>query len=192
VRQKNQSGRGFFFKGGVKLKYLKRLLGGTKKRLSAEERILIDKYLDDAGQFLFFQMDKIDQYHALAVAKTVLEEAGYQRGINLDILVKAALLHDIGKVEGDFSIWGRIAAGLIRRLNPNWRDKFSRTSRNSFLEKICYCFYVDRIHPVRGSYMARTMGIDAKVVQLIRHHHDPPVQDQAVELTWLQTVDGKN
>jgi putative nucleotidyltransferase with HDIG domain len=184
---------GFFLvKAGVKLKFILRLLGCAKKRLSVEERILIDKYLDDAGKFLFFQMDRIDQHHALAVAKTVMEEAGYQRGVNLDILVKAALLHDIGKVEGELNFWGRISAGLLRRLNPKLRDKLSRNTRNSFFEKICYGFYVDRIHPARGSYMARSLGIEANVVQLIRRHHDPPVQGQTVELTWLQTADGKN
>ncbi|HYH03231.1 MAG TPA: hypothetical protein VEC37_09030, partial [Bacillota bacterium] len=80
------------------MKFLKRLLGLFKYRLSAEERILIDNYLDDAGKFLFFQMNRVDQYHALAVAKSVLVEAGYQRGLDLQLLVKAALLHDIGKV----------------------------------------------------------------------------------------------
>lgn len=163
-----------------------------RRRLSAEERILIDNYLDDAGKFLFFQMNRIDQHHALGVAKTVLVEAGYQRGIDLSLLVKAALLHDIGKVEGDLNFLSRIAAGLVRRICPAWREKYADTARDNFWSRIRYGFYVDLIHPTRGSYMAKTLGIEDGVVELIRRHHDRPVQGQTLELTWLQLADNKN
>lgn len=172
--------------------FLKRLLGMFKEGLSDEERILLDNYLDDSGKFLFSQMGRVERYHALAVAKTVLEEAGYQRGIDLKTLVKAALLHDVGKVEGDLNFCSRLAAGLIRRIKPGWREKYAQAKRDERWPAIRYGFYVDLIHPVRGSYMAQSLGIEPCVVELIRRHHDPPVLDQIPELTWLQAADNKN
>lgn len=172
--------------------FLKRLLGMFKKRLSEAEQILLDNYLDDGGKFLFSQMNRIERYHAMAVAKTVLERAGFQRGINLNLLVKAALLHDIGKVEGDLNFCNRLAAGLIRRVKPDWRAKYGLANRNQRWPAIRYGIYVDLMHPVRGSYMAQSLGIEPDVVELIRHHHDPPVTNQSPELTWLQTADNKN
>ena len=40
--------------------------------------------------------------------------------------------------------------------------------------------------------MARAFGIESSVVEMIRHHHDPPRQGQRMELTWLQLADSKN
>lgn len=178
--------------GGWDVRYLKRLLGMFKEHLSEAEQILLDQYLDDSGQFLFLQMGRVERYHALAVAQTVLQEAGYQRGINLPVLVKAALLHDVGKVEGDLNFWNRLAAGLIRRVKPDWREKYAQANRSERWPAIRYGFYVDLMHPVRGSYMAQSLGIEPGVVELIRRHHDPPVSGQTPELTWLQAADNKN
>jgi len=160
--------------------------------LSVEEERLINQYLDEAGKFLFFQMNRVDQCHALSVAKTLLKTAGYQDGIDLKLLVTAGLLHDVGKVEGDLNFWSRIAAGLVRRIKPAWREKYGREGQNNFWSRICHGFYVDLVHPARGSYMAQSLGIEKGVVELIRHHHDPLVQGQSRELAWLQAADNKN
>lgn len=152
---------------------------------------LIETYLDEPGKFLFFQMSKIDQSHALEVAKSILLETASLPGLNLKSMVKAALLHDIGKVEGDFGFWGRILVGLVRRTNPTLRGKLAITHPNNFWEKIRYSFYVDLIHPARGAHMAKIFGIEPAVVEMIRRHHDPPRDGQSSELTWLQLADSK-
>lgn len=170
----------------------KRLAGLWSPKLSPMDHELIESYLDDSGKFLFFQMNRIDQMHSINVAKMVIAQAGFIRGLDHHALVKAALLHDIGKVEGELGLVSRLVAGALRRIYPTGRNKLGIQSRKPMLGKIRYGFYVDLIHPVRGSHMAKIFGVEDRVVELIRHHHDPPRKDQEAELTWLQLADSRN
>lgn len=171
---------------------LKRIFKGWVPKINAEEQKLIDDYLDDAGKFLFLQMSKVDQHHSLAVAQTIITQAAYLRGVKIKALVKAALLHDIGKVEGDFNLLSRLFVGMVRRVNPTLRGKLAITNPETIWEKFKYGCYVDLVHPVRGAHMAKIFGIEPTVVEMIRRHHDPPREGQSPELTWLQTADNKN
>jgi putative nucleotidyltransferase with HDIG domain len=169
---------------------LKRLLN-TGRPLDRDDYRFLDFYLDEPGKFLFFQMNRVDQHHALAVARTVLSEASYLPGLDLLILIKAALLHDVGKVEGDLNPFSRLFVGLVRRSRPLLRGQWSITNPVTFWQKLRYGFYVDLAHPARGAHMARIFGIEPSIVDMIRHHHDPPFEGQSPELTWLQLVDSR-
>lgn len=171
---------------------LNRIFSWFVPKINNEERKLIDDYLDDAGKFLFSQMSKADQHHSLAVAQMILNQAAYLRGVKIKALVKAALLHDIGKIEGDFNWLSRLFVGLIRRINPTLRGKLAITNPDTIWEKVKYGCYVDLVHPARGAHMAKIFGIEPAVVEMIRRHHDPPRENQSPELTWLQTADNKN
>jgi putative nucleotidyltransferase with HDIG domain len=128
----------------------------------------------------------------LAVAQTILTQAAYLRGVKIKALIKAALLHDIGKVEGDFTFLSRLFVGIVRRVKPTLRGKLAITNPKTRWEKYRYGCYVDLVHPARGAHMAKIFGIDSTVVEIIRRHHDPPRDGQSPELTWLQTADIKN
>ena len=171
---------------------VKRIWRFGSKKLDLDSLRFIDYYLDDPGKFLFFQMNLNDQYHALAVARTVLNQASYLPGLKLKLLIKAALLHDVGKVEGDLSPFSRLLVGLIRRARPSLRRRLAFSDHYSFWERIRYGFYVDLVHPSRGAHMAKIFGIEDSVVEMIRHHHDPPYEGQSSELTWLQLADTRN
>jgi putative nucleotidyltransferase with HDIG domain len=171
---------------------LKRMLSFKKAELLPVDLKLIDDYLDEPSKFLFFQMSKIDQCHCMDVAKTILNEAGYTRSLKLDKVIKAALLHDIGKIDGDLTFCSRLFVGLVRRVMPELRRKLAKKSSNGFWSKIRYGFYVDLNHPLRGSHMARIFGIDPAIVSLIRRHHDRLPDGQDEELALLQTADNKH
>lgn len=170
---------------------LKRI-GSWNAKLSPEDEQFLSEYLDDPGRFLFSQMSKIDQHHSIAVARQVMVEAAHSDGLEMNLLIKAALLHDVGKVEGDFNFLSRILVGLVKRVRPTLRGKLAVTYPVTFWQKIGYGCYVDLVHPARGAHMARAFGIESSVVEMIRHHHDPPRQGQRMELTWLQLADSKN
>jgi len=169
----------------------KRFFGLFRPKLTSTDRELIDAFLNDAGKFLFYQMSRVDQKHSVEVARAAITEAVDQQEIDLAALVQAALLHDIGKVEGELNGVNRVVAGFMRRVFPSLREKCSRTYRTGWW-KIRYGLYVDWVHPLRGSYMAQILGIEKSVVDLIRHHHDPPRPDQTPELTILQLADSKH
>ena len=171
---------------------MKRIFSMWIKNLSKEDTALINTYLDDSGKFLFYQMSRIDQHHALDVARIIITEAPDSKLFDQPKLIKAALLHDIGKVAGDFSFCSRILVGFIRRTKPTLRGKLAFTNPTSFWERVGYGFYVDLVHPARGAHMAKIFGVEPTVVEMIRHHHDPPHEGQSVELTWLQLADSRN
>ncbi len=172
--------------------FLKRL-GSWNTKLTGQDIQIIDTYLDDSGKFLFYQMSRLDQHHALAVTRAIITELKDSASSeDYDTLIKAALLHDVGKVRGDFSFLSRILVGLVKRISPTIRGKLAFTNPNTYWEKIRYGFYVDLIHPLRGAHMAKIFGIEPAIVEMIRHHHDPPLKGQSSELALLQKADSKN
>lgn len=160
----------------------------NRRELPLWERDFIRLHLDERGQFLFFQMDPADQRHSLAVAKSVLAKRGYLTGLPVQPLVQAALLHDVGKVEGDLTTISRLLVALVRRIAPKLRFKWADRSGNSFA-RACY---VDLHHSARGAYMARAFGISPEVAEVIGAHHDPPRQSEPRLLTFLREADGAN
>lgn len=163
------------------------------RRLRRAELPLWDKdfvrlHLDERSQVLFFQMNPADQRHALAVAKTVLAKRGYQAGVPVEPLVQAALLHDVGKIDGDMPTLARLVVSLVRRVAPGLRAKWANRAGN-MIGRACY---VDLVHPRRGAYMARTFGVAPEVAAIIRSHHDLPQPGEPKILTYLREADNRN
>ena len=59
---------------------------------------------------LFFQQKKVDQTHSLRSAKSIYAQNGDQ--VHTDLVIAAAL-HDVGKLESELGIVGRIAATCL-------------------------------------------------------------------------------
>ena len=172
--------------------FVKRLRSWNTK-LTSQDIQIIETYLDDSGKFLFYQMSRVDQHHALAVTRDIITQLKDASGNqDYDVLIKSALLHDVGKVQGDFSFLSRVLVGVVKRISPALRGKWAFTNPNTFWQKVRYGFYVDLIHPLRGAHMAKIFGIEPAIVEMIRHHHDPPQQGQSFELALLQKADSKN
>lgn len=159
-------------------------------RLPRNDQVFIKSYLNEAGLFLFNQMSVVDQAHSVRVARYIIQEAAVRKGLNLDCLVQAALLHDVGKVKGEIGRGNRILVGIVRRLFPRKRHQWGRRDKTSALR---YALYVDAIHPSRGGYMAESLGINPQVVALIKRHHDPDsAENDSPELSLLKLADAKS
>lgn len=151
--------------------------------LSEEDEEVLRRNLTPQELARFKRMPLPDQRHSLDVYYT-LRRRGYT---NPDLL-KAALLHDIGKADGNLRIWHRVAIVLVRALWPpalkwlavpqGWR----------------YPFYVHYYHPIRGAEMAQELGCSTVTVELIRRHQKelelPPYEGTEELLKALQEVDG--
>jgi putative nucleotidyltransferase with HDIG domain len=166
-----------------------RLIDLFRTKLKPADREFIETYLDEPGLFLFTQMSYSDQKHSIAMARFLLGETENLKGVDFQSLIQGALLHDVGKVKGEMSRLNRIIVGVIRRLFPGLRKKWGQRGKNRSLR---HALYVDLIHPSRGAYMAESLGIDPKVVSLIKQHHDPKTDNTDLELSLLQMADEKN
>lgn len=77
-------------------------------RLDAEGHRFVRSYLSPVEQRLFYDMHGADQYHAVRVALTAKElykKHGYRDSDAYILLIRCALLHDIGRVKGTADIW---------------------------------------------------------------------------------------
>jgi putative nucleotidyltransferase with HDIG domain len=107
---------------------------------------------------LYAAMDLRDRHHACEVAKALLERHPEAP----DELVRAALLHDVGKAARPYRVLERIVAHLLpeRALPPEPR-----------LGGLAGALQVKRYHHRYGAAMIRAAGGSEVVARLVEHHH---------------------
>lgn len=85
----------------------------------------INKHLDKDEEELFNMLSKCDKYHCFRVAKDAEDLVKDNGEINKDKLIKACLLHDIGKInkspnpieKGILVILDKVTSGRLRKFN---------------------------------------------------------------------------
>lgn len=149
--------------------------------------------LDEVGQTLtlaevelFARMPVNDQWHAYRVYG-MLRDSGQAD----DVLLAAALLHDVGKTQARLSVWDRCLAVLGEHVAPrrvsHWGEGDARGWKRAFV--------VRRQHAAWGAALARDCGARPEVIDLIRRHQDTiPVENDHdnKRLLLLQWADGRN
>ncbi len=131
------------------------------------------QYLDGPEYILYAKMDVRDRDHACQVTKTLLEaypEASPE-------LIRAALLHDVGKSSSSYRPLHRIAVHLYtpRNIPPSPRFHGLKGAQQRHLH-----------HAQYGAEAIRKHGGDERVAELVARHHDP--QDDS-EAALLKRVD---
>jgi putative nucleotidyltransferase with HDIG domain len=118
---------------------------------------------------LYRAMDPRDRDHACRVARRLL--AG---GPEADpILMRAALLHDVGKAARPYRLWERIAVHLWA---PDERV-LARLPQSCAAAWRCH-----RDHAARGAEAVRAAGGDPRVADFVERHHRPGDDDALLRL----------
>jgi putative nucleotidyltransferase with HDIG domain len=108
---------------------------------------------------LYAAMDARDRHHGVVVAKGVLRRAPDAEAA----LVRAALLHDVGKSDAPYRPWERIAVHVVAPAGPPpWLAH----------EGLRRAWNRHRDHARRGADMIRAAGGDPVVADLVARHHD--------------------
>ncbi|MFB0533840.1 MAG: HD domain-containing protein [Anaerolineae bacterium] len=147
---------------GAAVSRVRQFLAALRARVSADEMAVLQRYLAPSQRDLFRAMSPIDQRHCLNVFNNLL-----RRGHTDPDLLRAALLHDVGK--RGIRLWHRVAGVLLEAFWPTLLDKLAVNRPQSWL----YGFYVYQYHADLSAELAERSGCSPSVVELIRGHHTP-------------------
>lgn len=136
----------------------------TASALSPAEQDEVAAWLDGRTEArAFWEQPGADQRHGLAAARYVSRAAPDRRD-----LIRAALLHDVGKRHARLGLIGRSLAGAARMLGVPARGRFR--------------VYLDH-GPIGADELGRA-GAEPVVVTFTRHHHDEERPPQLADRDW--------
>lgn len=166
----------------------------VRAKVRDEDLEFMRAHVPEQARPFFLGMHPADQVHALNVARTVLELAAGEAGGGADqeLLLRCALLHDIGRQRGSMDVWGKVLAVLADKWLPEklWQ-KFLRTEGKALKEKPGYALYVYREHPRLGAAMLESVGLREEAGIILRHH-EPMREGEPAELVLLRRADALN
>ncbi|HWR07706.1 HDIG domain-containing metalloprotein [Sporomusa sp.] len=170
-------------------KRVKQLVAALSARITKQDREFIARHLDVAQAVLFWQMNLPDQRHALNVAYTASELSAGDGTINQELLLQCALLHDVGKVQGDVSTFDKIFTVIIDKCAADWARRWGRLGRGSKVANLRHAVYIYYHHAARGAAMLQAIGASPQMVDIVARHHEAPAAGEQPELTLLRTAD---
>ncbi|MEY2430715.1 MAG: hypothetical protein QOC92_440 [Acidimicrobiaceae bacterium] len=121
-----------------------------------------------AEEALWDRMSNPDRRHAAAVAREVERSLGHDA---TRPVLAAALLHDVGKIESGFRIYGRVIATLCGMVVGREQAKIWMRSRG-FTRRVG--MYL--LHPDLGGDLLGMAGSDPLTESWTREHHKRPDQ----------------
>jgi putative nucleotidyltransferase with HDIG domain len=142
----------------------------------------IEGILTPAELSLFRRYTVADRRHAYRVFRT-LRRAGQEQ----TALLRAALLHDVGKTCYRLHLWERVAGALAELVSPARVKRWGQGPVSGWRR----AFVIRNQHAEWGAEMAESAGSTAMVVTLIRQHQekegmpsDPEVNELLQQLQW--------
>jgi hypothetical protein len=124
---------------------------------------------------VYQRMDPRDREHAIRVAQKLLELHPNARSE----VIRAALLHDCGKLVRPYNILERVMVGLIAPEGPRSHSTSSNPQAQSAMD-------VRNNHPQIGAKLILEVGGDSRVAELVRIHHAPNGDTEAI---WIHQID---
>ena len=167
---------------------VKQFLAALTARVTANDRQLVSQALSLEESQLFWAMNLPDQRHTLNVAYTAMKLARKWPTIDRQLLLRCALLHDVGKIKGDLSTYDKIITVLAHKASPRWARSWGRYGRGNKLANVRHAFYIYFHHSARSAAMLRELGLEQEAA-IVAKHHEAPAGDEPLELVLLRQAD---
>ncbi len=166
---------------------IKQFYRAVTASISPADKNWVAKHLPQEAQTLFYAMHPADQYHVLHVARTAMKLWEKAPVGDRELLLRAALLHDVGRVRGDLDIFGKVWAVLLKHYLPAQAQALAQSDKG-YLGHIMYVYYH---HPEIGAQKLEAIGM-VQEAAIIRYHHAPPTTNEPPELALLRAADELN
>lgn len=159
--------------------------------VSSEDDALAARYLSPTELNLFERMEPTDRRHTIRVLKSLIASGCRDRQ-----MLKAALLHDVGKSRRRIGVFHRTAAVILRAVFGTLPSFLTWIGKQGFWEP----FYILENHPRLSAAMLARAGCEERVWRLAELHHTdskllgalPDGEWVRAALETLQKADGEN
>jgi hypothetical protein len=151
--------------------------GAVGARIRLDERVLIVRLLGPGELRLFERMARFDQRHCLDVYHTLV-----RAGHNDPLLLRAALLHDCGKVADDGRTIPLIYYGLfviLQKFAPAIYEQAAHDGRG-----LLWPFAIHAAHEARGARLAEMVGSPPELVAILRDYATRRINQHTAALLW--------
>lgn len=153
-------------------------LASLVARMGAEDWALVDQHLSPSERLLFEALATPDQVHSVRVLRSLLVA-----GVTDPILLKAALLHDVGKSRCRITVVHRTTAVLLRAVLGGIPAFDIRSDGRRWWLPL----YVLANHPRIGAYMLAKAGTEERVWRLVELHQlDPCDVRNLPDAEWVR------
>ena len=149
----------------MKLRHLvRRFFAALLARVEPSDLRVVEKYLSEPERALFLKLSVADQRHSIDLFRRLWDD-----GHRTPDLLRAALLHDVGKGSGPLPLPFRVVYSLAAWLNGRWAAWLSAGERPTW----CRPFFVAAHHAGLGAEAAARAGVSPNVARLIAGHGSP-------------------
>jgi putative nucleotidyltransferase with HDIG domain len=171
----------------MKLYRVKQFIWAAFSKINGEDIIYIKSYLNEEEQKLFFLLSISEQKHSIRVAHEVqrLIEIGKDTQ-KLDIkekdFIRAALFHDIGKIDKHLNILDKSILVILNKIAGNTMRKLTN------IKKVDVYYN----HAEKGyEILNKLRNYDDRFLYLVRNHHNNDIIND-IELNILKCADSLN
>lgn len=165
---------------------VKQFFKAISAKITAEDLSLINEYLNENEIQLFNRLPVYDKKHCINVARDIIKEVDENefnknnKDITHNMLIKAALLHDIGK--------------LYKTLNPVDKsilvllDKATKGNLKNY--KTIKKIHVYYNHGEEGYKLLKDKNYNNKFLEVIKNHHNKEIECPYTEI--IKKYDNRN
>lgn len=173
---------------------IRQFFAAISAEITPDDCAMVSQYLNRPEQDLFWRMNLPDQQHSIRVACSALTlAADSPQPVDVEMLIKAALLHDSGKEKGDVSTFDKVLAVLLHAAMGDRARDLAKPGRGSRLDNIRHALYIYFHHPERSAAKIRTAGSNERISAIVAQHHNKNLaKDASPELILLQKADEMN
>ncbi len=159
-------------------------------QLEAADYLYLAEYLTAGEQALFFGMSLPEQRHALNVAYTA-EHLAQDTAVDVWLLRRCALLHDVGKTRGDISTVDKVIAVIADGCCPVLARQWASAGKAGWVQNTRHALYIYFNHAELGRDKLLKLGL-RELAEIIAKHHKAPAEDDPLELLLLRQADERN